>query len=587
MSPDTLAPSAQTRTRLRHQVPLRLALPLAVAALMMGVTSTNLWLAMQHGVAAVDARGEADVRQLVHRLERRSAETDPPDASVLWADMADASTDPRVVALALVDARGVVLQSANRAWVGRAAQDLLPGYTDARLQQALQQMPVDLQWQDEPRQVSALLSNRWIVRGTLSPQAPGLVVFAAMQLQTQRDDARWLAVRSRLPELLAELLLLVLMAAWLQRQVARPLAALKDRSRRLAAGDLSARAELGGADEVSQLASAFNTMADAQQRAQADLRASEERLATILYSTGDALLATDTEQRVTLMNPVAEKLTGWREHEARGRPVQSVFRIEHAHTGAPAAIPVERVLKEGHVVGLANHTVLVSRLGLRTHIADSAAPIRRGDGTLTGVVLVFRDVNETYRIEQALADSEWHYRALANAGRALVFTSDAQGQNLWCNDAWMRLTGQTREHAVAGGWVDALHPDDRDILRGQWQRAARSGHSDSQVLRLRRSDGEWRWYLVEAVSRRDAAGLHAGLIVQALDVTDQRQADARLQAQVDELQRWHHAMLGREARVCELKQEVNQVLADKGLPPRYPDAMPDAEPESALPPPAP
>jgi PAS domain S-box-containing protein len=400
-----------------------------------------------------------------------------------------------------------------------------------------------------------------------------MAVFVAMSLQVQRAEARWQAVRQRLPELVSELLLLALLGVWLQRQVVRPLARLEDSSQRLARGDEGARAIPGGAHEVRQLALSFNRMAEAQQRTRADLRASEERLATILYSTGDALLATDTAQRITLMNPVAEALTGWPEHEARGRPVSEVFRIEHAHTGEPAVIPVERVLQDGVVVGLANHTVLVSRQGLRTHIADSAAPIRRGDGTLTGVVLVFRDVNETYRIEQALADSEWHYRVLANTGQTLVFTADAQGGALWCNDAWLRLTGQSREQAVAGQWLEAVHPDDQPKLREQWRQAARTGQSHNEIVRVQREDGQTRWFLTEAVSRRDAAGQHAGLIVRGLDVTDQREVDARLQAQVDELQRWHRAMLGREARVSELKQEINALLTARGEAPRYPTSQ--------------
>jgi PAS domain S-box-containing protein len=559
----------------RSPRPLRLTLPLGIALLLTLITGLTVWLSVRHGVAEVEATARADLRLMVHRLERHAAEGAPENNVTLWADLAEARTDPRVMAAYVMDGRGRVLLSADRTHIGEAAQGHVLGYTDARLQQALRQMPPDLLWEPGPQRLSALLSNHWITGGDQSPQAQPLALYVVMSLQVQRADARWLAVRQRLPALLGELLLMVLLGVWLQRQVVRPLARLEDSSRRLAQGDGSARAAPRGVGEVRQLALAFNAMAEAQQRAQADLRASEERLATILYSTGDALLATDTAQHITLMNPVAEALTGWREHEARGRPVSEVFRIEHAHTGAPAAIPVARVLSDGVVVGLANHTVLVSRQGTRTHIADSAAPIRRGDGQLTGVVLVFRDVNETYRIEQALADSEWHYRVLANAGQALVFTADAKGGSLWCNDAWLRFSGQTRERAVAGGWMDAVHPDDHTKLRAQWQRAAREGQSGSEILRLYRVDGELRWYLTEVVSRRDSAGQHAGLIVRALDVTDQRDSDARLQAQVDELQRWHRVMLGREARVAELKHEVNALLSERGAAPRYPEAEVD------------
>lgn len=139
----------------------------------------------------------------------------------------------------------------------------------------------------------------------------------------------------------------------------------------------------------------------ARRRSELVLRRNAEGLATTLYSIGDAVIATDEEGRVTRMNPVAEQLTGWTETESIGRPLGEVFHIVNEETRHPADNPVDRVLREGVVIGLANHTALVARDGSERPIADSGAPIRGADGSVLGAVLVFRDVTEQRRQEVA------------------------------------------------------------------------------------------------------------------------------------------------------------------------------------------
>jgi PAS domain S-box-containing protein len=124
------------------------------------------------------------------------------------------------------------------------------------------------------------------------------------------------------------------------------------------------------------------------------LRAS---LATTLRSIGDGLIATDAQGFITLMNGVAEALTGWSEAEAQGQPLPEVFRIVNEQTRAIVPNPVEKVLGSGAIIGLANHTLLIARGGRETSIDDSGAPIRADNGEVTGVVLVFRDVTERKR----------------------------------------------------------------------------------------------------------------------------------------------------------------------------------------------
>ncbi len=155
-------------------------------------------------------------------------------------------------------------------------------------------------------------------------------------------------------------------------------------------------------DAGGELQGFIKVTRDLTERREAEerLRRSEASLAATLYSIGDGVLATDAEGRVTRINPVAERLTGWREVEALGHPLREVFHIINEYTGAEAPNPVDRVLAEGVVVGLANHTALIARDGTLRPIADSGAPILDAQGRSRGAVLVFRDISDERRREE-------------------------------------------------------------------------------------------------------------------------------------------------------------------------------------------
>ena len=129
---------------------------------------------------------------------------------------------------------------------------------------------------------------------------------------------------------------------------------------------------------------------------------SEQWLAAVLTSIGDAVIATDAHGRTTFLNPVAEKLTGWQSSEAVGRSLTDVFRIVAEDTREPIENPVARVLRDNIVVGLANHTILIARNGTERPIDDSGAPLREKGGANTGVVLVFRDITDRKYLENEL-----------------------------------------------------------------------------------------------------------------------------------------------------------------------------------------
>lgn len=165
---------------------------------------------------------------------------------------------------------------------------------------------------------------------------------------------------------------------------------------------------------------------DITERKQADvqLQQSEENLARTLQSIGDGVISTDREGRVVRMNPVAETLCGWKESEAKGRHLDEVFHIVHAITREVVLDPVKGVLETGQVVGLANHTLLLSRNGQEYQIADSAAPIHDRDGNITGSVLVFRDVTEEYAKDRIIREEREQLLSIFNSIDAMIYIAD-------------------------------------------------------------------------------------------------------------------------------------------------------------------
>lgn len=141
-----------------------------------------------------------------------------------------------------------------------------------------------------------------------------------------------------------------------------------------------------------------------RKRAEEALDEERERLFVTLNSIGDAVITTDAQGRVTFLNPVAEQLTGWYSAEVSGQPLERVFNIISEEHRQPVESPVQRVLLEGRIVGLANHTLLINRLGQEIAIEDSAAPIRNLAGDIIGVVLMFHDVGQA---RQMAVEMSW------------------------------------------------------------------------------------------------------------------------------------------------------------------------------------
>ncbi|MCK9389487.1 MAG: diguanylate cyclase [Sulfuritalea sp.] len=224
----------------------------------------------------------------------------------------------------------------------------------------------------------------------------------------------------------------------------RPLVALTESANQVARGDYVGRVPPQGSPELLSVIAAFNRMADGVAAAQGALHAEAERLAVTLSSIGDAVIATDTEGRVEFMNPVAAALTGWGGAEAEGLSIPEVFVIISETTREKEDCPVGRVVREGAVVGLADHILLVSRDGVERPIAGSSAPIRRADGHITGTVLTFRDQTEERRTRARLTMAASVFENSLNG----VVITDAMQRIVEVNAAFTRITGYSRAEAL-------------------------------------------------------------------------------------------------------------------------------------------
>jgi PAS domain S-box-containing protein len=196
-----------------------------------------------------------------------------------------------------------------------------------------------------------------------------------------------------------------------------------------------------------------------------ELAAQQEWFRVTLGSIGDAVIASDPDGQVTYMNGSAQTLTGWTAQEAVGHALADVFHIVNEKTRLPVDNPAVLVMRSGHIVGLANHTVLIDRNGVERPIADSAAPIHDLHGRIIGVVLVFRDVTEERRAEEAIAEQrEWFETTLESIGDAVIAT-DVQGRVEFMNPIAEHLTGWRLSEASGRKCEDVFRIVNEDTRR--------------------------------------------------------------------------------------------------------------------------
>ncbi|MEA2033895.1 MAG: PAS domain S-box protein, partial [Euryarchaeota archaeon] len=286
-------------------------------------------------------------------------------------------------------------------------------------------------------------------------------------------------------------------------------------------------------DAEGNVTGAIESVRDISERKQAETALYEEReqLAVTLRSIGDGVIVTNTDDNVTMLNKVAEDLTGWSEQEAFGRPLSEVFHIINEKTREVCDNPVEKVLETGLVIGLANHTALIARDGTERSIADSGAPVRDKENRTIGVVLVFRDVTGEKRAEEALQQSEEHYRTLAESATDTIIRFDPRGLVTYINPVGANTMKMKQEEMIGKSPADLFPPDFppeaaknlTDNLMGVVRSKKSSHHEDKLPFA-----GQEMWYDSRVIPVMSGSGEVESVIVISRDVTDRKKAERRL-----------------------------------------------------------
>jgi PAS domain S-box-containing protein len=283
------------------------------------------------------------------------------------------------------------------------------------------------------------------------------------------------------------------------------------------------------------------------------------RIAVTLNSIGDAVVATDSEAHVTLLNPIAERLTGWRQNEAIGLPVDEVIRIIHEGTRLPADNPVKDVLTNGKAHSLAKNTLLVARDGSECAITDSCAPILDGKEKVSGAVLVFRDVTEEHATQRALRDQQFYTRSLLEASIDAMMTTDPEGMITDVNMQMEALTGCTREELMGASFKNYF--TDQTRAADGIKQVLRDNRLTDYELTARASDGRETEVSYNATTFYDRAGKLQGVFAAARDVTERKRLEQALQEKNVELEHASHMKSEFLANMShELRTPLNAII---------------------------
>ena len=250
-----------------------------------------------------------------------------------------------------------------------------------------------------------------------------------------------------------------------------------------------------------------------------------------LRSIGDAVITTDTQGHITNLNEVAESLTGWSHGDAIGQSLERVFNVVNEATRQPVENPAIRALREGVVVGLANHTLLIKKDGTECPIDDSAAPIRNEFGHVSGCVLIFRDVTAQRQSERDKASQLLTARLLASiveSSNDAIISKSLDGTIQSWNAAAERLFGYTAEEAV-GKHISLIIPPERiaeeDTIIAKLKEGHRIEHFETERLR---SDGQHITVSLTISPLKDDSGNVIGASKIARNVTERRRLEDNL-----------------------------------------------------------
>ena len=273
-----------------------------------------------------------------------------------------------------------------------------------------------------------------------------------------------------------------------------------------------------------------NQLINSLQETQDTLIQREQNLAITLNSIGDGVIVTDSSGNISRLNPIAEKLTGWPIAEAKGKPVRKIFNIVDATTRETMLNPVDKVLSTGETVYLSNHTTLIAKDGQEYQISDSAAPVRNGDDNILGMVLVFNDVTEAYRLRKEIAESHNRLQQVMGDMHSMVATLSPEGAITFVNKKPLSLCGLNTQHVLNQRlWNSFWFNYDKHIQQ-QVKNACLSAAKGLQVnqdIQMQTLDGPiWIEFGLHPI--RDEQGAINLLVWEGRDISSRKLAEEKL-----------------------------------------------------------
>lgn len=294
-----------------------------------------------------------------------------------------------------------------------------------------------------------------------------------------------------------------------------------------------------------------------------DLRESENLFKTTLYSIGDAVITTDTKGTIRQMNFIAETLTGYTEAEAKGKPIESVFQIINEFTREIVISPVSNVLENGHIVGLANHTLLISKDGTEYPIADSGAPIKNEKGELIGTVLVFRDQSREHQILSELKKSECKYKSIVDSSPMGMYFYELQSDGMLvfggANPAADKIIGIGHNKYI-GKTIQEAFPNLANTHVPEMYSKVAAGETDTQQFEIEYHDEQQinGFYSVTVFQ----SGKNF-VTVQFNDISEQKQAEIALKTSEEKFRQvFEHSPIGKSMTMIDGTLRVNKAFCE-------------------------
>jgi two-component system, cell cycle sensor histidine kinase and response regulator CckA len=266
-----------------------------------------------------------------------------------------------------------------------------------------------------------------------------------------------------------------------------------------------------------------------------ELYESRENLAITLNSIGDGVISTDLDGNIVHLNPVAEKLCGYSLAQAKGKPLVEVFNIIEPDSYQNVLNPVARVMESGEIIELSNHTTLISREGAEYQIADSAAPIKDEHGNILGVVLVFSDISEKYKNQEALRESEARYKMLAENSFDVIWTMDLTGNFTYVSPSVAHLRGYTPEEIMQQSFDEMFSPASQKTMLHHMRKhiaAAQEGRqlpTENFEVEQPCKDGTSVWTEIVMRVMYDESGSAVGIIGISRNIQERKRTEQALQ----------------------------------------------------------